>query len=25
MPDTDLLEYICSEDNKDVEHLVGGK
>jgi len=24
MPDTDLLEYICSEDNKDVEHLVGG-
>jgi hypothetical protein len=23
LPDTDLLEYICSEDNKDVEHLVG--
>ena len=23
MPDTDLLEYICSENNKDVEHLVG--
>ena len=25
LPDTDLLEYICSENNKDVEHLVGGK
>jgi hypothetical protein len=23
MADTDLLEYICSEDNKDVPHLVG--
>jgi hypothetical protein len=25
LPDTDLLEYICSEDNKDVPHLVGNK
>lgn len=23
LPDTDLLEYICSENNKDVTHLVG--
>jgi hypothetical protein len=23
MPDTDLLEYACSEDNKDIPHLVG--
>jgi hypothetical protein len=23
MPDTDLLEYICSENNKDLPHLVG--
>jgi hypothetical protein len=23
LPDTDLLEYICSENNKDVPHLVG--
>ena len=23
LPDTDLLEYICSENNKDVDHLVG--
>ena len=23
LPDTELLEYICSENNKDVEHLVG--
>jgi hypothetical protein len=23
MADTDLLEYICSEDNKDIPHLVG--
>ncbi|MBV9508619.1 MAG: hypothetical protein JO323_26840 [Acidobacteriia bacterium] len=23
LPDTDLLEYICSENNKDLEHLVG--
>jgi hypothetical protein len=23
MPDTDLLEYVCEENNKDVEHLVG--
>lgn len=23
LPDTDLLEYICSEDNKDVPHLTG--
>ena len=22
-PDTDLLEYVCSENNKDIEHLVG--
>ncbi len=25
LPDTDLLEYICSENNKDVPHLVGNK
>lgn len=25
LPDTDLLEYICSENNKDVPHLVNGK
>ncbi len=24
MPDTTLLEFICSENNKDVKHLVGG-
>jgi hypothetical protein len=23
LPDTDLLEYICSEDNKDIPHLFG--
>jgi hypothetical protein len=23
MPDTDLLEYVCNESNKDLEHLVG--
>ena len=23
MPDTELLEYICSENNKDLQHLVG--
>jgi hypothetical protein len=23
LPDTELLEYICSENNKDLEHLVG--
>jgi hypothetical protein len=23
MPDTELLEYVCNENNKDVEHLVG--
>ncbi len=23
MPDTELLEYICSENNKDLDHLVG--
>ena len=23
MPDTELLEYVCTENNKDVEHLVG--
>lgn len=23
LPDTDLLEYICSEDNKDLPHLTG--
>lgn len=23
IPDTELLEYICSENNKDIEHLVG--
>jgi len=23
MPDTDLLEYVCSENNKDVGHLFG--
>ncbi len=23
LPDTDLLEYVCSENNKDVPHLVG--
>lgn len=25
LPDTDLLEYICSEDNKDVPHLTGNQ
>jgi hypothetical protein len=23
VPDTELLEYVCTENNKDVEHLVG--
>lgn len=23
MPDTELMEYVCDENNKDVEHLVG--
>jgi hypothetical protein len=23
LPDTDLLEYVCNENNKDIEHLVG--
>jgi len=23
MPDTELLEYVCAENNRDVEHLVG--
>ena len=23
LPDTELLEYICNENNKDIEHLVG--
>jgi hypothetical protein len=23
LPDTELLEYICNENNKDLEHLVG--
>ena len=23
LPDTELLEYICDENNKDVQHLVG--
>jgi hypothetical protein len=23
VPDSELLEYICSENNKDLEHLVG--
>jgi hypothetical protein len=23
LPDTELLEYVCNENNKDVEHLVG--
>jgi hypothetical protein len=23
MPDTELIEYVCTENNKDVEHLVG--
>jgi hypothetical protein len=23
LPDTDLLEYVCVENNKDVQHLVG--
>jgi hypothetical protein len=23
LPDTDLLEYVCSENNKDIPHLVG--
>jgi len=23
MPDTDLLEYVCNENNKDLQHLVG--
>jgi hypothetical protein len=22
-PDTELLEYMCTENNKDLEHLVG--
>jgi hypothetical protein len=22
-PDTDLLEYVCNENNKDLQHLVG--
>ena len=25
LPDTDLLEYVCSENNKDIPHLVGNK
>jgi len=25
LPDTDLLEYVCSEDNKDLPHLVGSE
>ncbi len=24
LPDTELLEYVCNENNKDYEHLVGG-
>jgi len=23
LPDTDLLEYVCAENNKDIDHLVG--
>lgn len=23
MPDTELLEYVCNENNKDLPHLVG--
>jgi hypothetical protein len=23
MADTDLLEYVCNENNKDLQHLVG--
>jgi hypothetical protein len=23
LPDTELLEYICGENNKDYEHLTG--
>ncbi len=23
MPDAELIEYICSENNKDLQHLVG--
>ncbi len=23
LPDTELLEYICNENNKDLQHLVG--
>jgi hypothetical protein len=23
LPDTDLLEYVCTENNRDIEHLVG--
>jgi hypothetical protein len=23
LPDTELLEYVCTENNKDIEHLVG--
>jgi hypothetical protein len=23
VPDTDLLEYVCNENNKDLQHLVG--
>jgi hypothetical protein len=23
LPDTELLEYVCNENNKDLEHLVG--
>ncbi len=23
LPDTELIEYVCTENNKDVEHLVG--
>jgi hypothetical protein len=22
-PDTELLEYVCTENNKDIEHMVG--
>ena len=23
MPDTELLEYVCTENNKDMQHMVG--
>jgi hypothetical protein len=25
LADTELLEYVCTENNKDYEHLVGNK